>query len=126
AAVRGGGRWRGILWWGSPFTAQRRDAEVARVAPLRDRLAAGLVARVPGCFVNGDPNHKIAGNCHVGFTDVEAETLLVALDRDGMCAAAGSSCTSGATEPSHVLAAMGLAPPPPPAPIPFLPPPPPP
>jgi len=91
------------------ITAQRRDAEVARIAPLRDRLAAGLAARVPGCFVNGDPNHKIAGNCHVGFTDVEAETLLVALDRDGMCAAAGSSCTSGATEPSHVLAAMGVA-----------------
>jgi cysteine desulfurase len=46
----------------------------------------------------------------VGFPGVEAETLLVALDRAGLCAAAGSSCSSGATEPSHVLAAMGLAP----------------
>jgi cysteine desulfurase len=51
---------------------------------------------------------KVAGNCHVGFPGVEAETLLEALDRDGLCAAAGSSCTSGATEPSHVLEAMGV------------------
>jgi cysteine desulfurase len=63
---------------------------------------------VPGSFVNGDPARKVAGNCHVGFPDVEAEALLVALDRAGVFAAAGSSCTSGATEPSHVLEAMGL------------------
>jgi cysteine desulfurase len=90
------------------ITTERRHAEVTRIAPLRDRLAAGLAAPVPGCFVNGDPQRKVAGNCHVGFPGIEAETLLVALDREGLCAAAGSSCTSGATEPSHVLAAMGL------------------
>lgn len=90
------------------ITTERRGDEVARIAPLRDRLTMGLAARVPGCFVNGDPERKVAGNCHVGVPGVEAETLLVALDRDGVCAAAGSSCTSGATEPSHVLAAMGL------------------
>jgi cysteine desulfurase len=89
-------------------TARRRADEVARIRPLRDRLAAGLAERVPGSFVNGDVARKIAGNCHVGFPGVEAETLLVALDRDGLCAAAGSSCTSGATEPSHVLEAMGV------------------
>jgi cysteine desulfurase len=60
-------------------------------------------------FVNGDVDHKVAGNCHVGFPGVEAETLLVALDAAGVCAAAGSSCSSGATEPSHVLAAMGMS-----------------
>lgn len=90
------------------ITTERRAVEVARIGPLRDRLADGLGERVPGCFFNGDRDRKVAGNCHVGFPGVEAETLLVALDRDGVCAAAGSSCTSGATEPSHVLAAMGL------------------
>jgi cysteine desulfurase len=90
------------------ITTERRGAEVTRIAPLRDRLADGLAARIPGSFVNGDPERKVAGNCHVGVPGVEAETLLVALDRDGVCAAAGSSCTSGATEPSHVLAAMDL------------------
>ena len=64
---------------------------------------------MPGSFLNGDPERKVAGNCHIGFPGIEAETLLVALDRAGVYAAAGSSCTSGATEPSHVLAAMGVS-----------------
>jgi len=89
-------------------TNDRRASETAHARRLRDRLAAGLDARVPALFVNGDVERKVAGNCHIGFAGVEAETLLVALDSDGVCAAAGSSCSSGATEPSHVLAAMGL------------------
>jgi len=89
-------------------TVERRADEVRRVAALRDRLLAGLTAAVPDSFVNGDPSRKVAGNGHVGFHGVEAEALLVALDREDVYAAAGSSCSSGATEPSHVLAAMGL------------------
>lgn len=88
---------------------ERRDAEVARVAVLRDRLQKGIADRIPDAFFNGDLAHKIAGNCHVGFPGVEAEALLVLLDQAGLAAAAGSSCTSGATEPSHVLEAMGLS-----------------
>jgi len=89
-------------------TGERRDLEIALVRRLRDRLVDGIAGRVPGCFFNGDPVHKVAGNCHVGFPGIEAETMLVALDRGGVFAAAGSSCSSGAAEPSHVLAAMGL------------------
>jgi cysteine desulfurase len=90
-------------------THERREQEVERVARLRDRLVSGIATAVPNAFFNGDARRKVAGNCHVGFPGVEAETLLVALDREGVLAAAGSSCSSGATEPSHVLAAMGLA-----------------
>jgi cysteine desulfurase len=89
-------------------TCAERDADVARVAVLRDRLADGLLATVPDSFENGDRATKVAGNAHLGFHGVEAETLLVALDQSGVYAAAGSSCSSGATEPSHVLAAMGV------------------
>jgi cysteine desulfurase len=89
-------------------TGERRSAEVVRIRALRDRLADGLAERAPRCFFNGDRSHKVAGNCHIGFPGVEAEALLVLLDQQGVLAAAGSSCTSGATEPSHVLAAMGL------------------
>jgi cysteine desulfurase len=89
-------------------THVQRDEERARVARLRDRLVAGIVAAVPDAFFNGDAANKVEGSCHVGFPGVEAETLLVALDQRGVLAAAGSSCSSGATEPSHVLAAMGL------------------
>jgi cysteine desulfurase len=88
-------------------TVAARAAEVARVARLRDRLADGLLASVPDAFENGARALKVAGNAHVGFRGVEAEALLVLLDRHGVCAAAGSSCSSGATEPSHVLSAMG-------------------
>lgn len=90
------------------LTTERRAVEVARIARLRDRLRAGLAEAIDGLFENGDPAHKVAGNCYVGIPGVEAEVLLVALDRVGICAAAGSSCSSGATEPSHVLAAMGV------------------
>jgi cysteine desulfurase len=90
------------------ITCAERAADVARISAMRDRLLDGLLATVPDAFENGDRASKVAGNAHIGFHGVEAETLLVALDRAGVCAAAGSSCSSGATEPSHVLAAMGI------------------
>jgi len=89
-------------------TGASRDADGVRIAALRDRLADGLLASVPGSFENGDRNQKVAGNAHLGFDGVEAEALLVLLDHAGVYAAAGSSCSSGATEPSHVLASMGV------------------
>ena len=91
------------------MTVASRADEVVRIAALRDRLADGLLAAVPGAFENGDRTRKVAGNAHLGFEGIEAEALLVMLDDHGVYAAAGSSCSSGATEPSHVLAAMGIA-----------------
>lgn len=90
-------------------TVEGREAEVARVRALRDRLTDGLLATVPGCVETGDRATKIAGNCHVSFAGVESEELLVLLDAAGVYASAGSACASGAVDPSHVLAAMGLA-----------------
>lgn len=89
-------------------TAAERTAVVERVGRLRDRLADGLVAAVPGVVETGSRRHKIAGNCHVTIAGVEAEALLVLLDAEGICASAASACASGATQPSHVLAAMGI------------------
>src|SRR5262245_50417423 len=88
-------------------TSDHRSADVARVALLRDRLAAGLDG-IEGASVHGDRTRAVAGNHHVRFDGIAAEALLVALDHEGVCAAAGSSCASGAAEPSHVLTAMGL------------------
>jgi cysteine desulfurase len=90
-------------------TASRLAETNVRVGALRDRLRDGLRAAVPDLFENGDAGRKVAGNLHVGFPNLEAETLLVLLDQSGVDAAAGSSCSSGATEPSHVLLAMGLS-----------------
>jgi cysteine desulfurase len=91
-------------------TVARRQATVARVRPLRDRLADGLLASIADSAETGDRAQKVVGNCHLSFTGVESEALLVLLDGAGVWAAAGSACTSGAVEPSHVLSAMGLAP----------------
>jgi cysteine desulfurase len=90
-------------------TTASRDAEVTRVSVLRDRLVRGLLERCPGAWCNGDEARKVACNVNVGFPAVDAQTLLVVLDTLGVCASAGSSCSSGAIEPSHVLLAMGLS-----------------
>ena len=55
-----------------------------------------------------DRSRKVAGSCHVCIPGVEAEALLVLLEQDDVCASAASSCASGAQDPSHVLAAMGV------------------
>ncbi|MGH9276753.1 MAG: cysteine desulfurase family protein [Acidimicrobiales bacterium] len=89
-------------------TVTNRADEVARAGRLRDRLADGLLAAVDGAAETGDRATKVAGNCHLTFEGVEAEALLVLLDAAGVYASAGSACTSGAVEPSHVLAAMGV------------------
>lgn len=89
-------------------THRDRDADVARIAALRDRLASGLAAAVPGVTRNGDDRLRVAGLLHLAFDGVEAEVLLTALDRAGVCAASGSACSSGAIDPSHVLSGMGL------------------
>lgn len=90
------------------LTVAERDATVARVRVLRDRLAGALLAALPGTVETGDRRHKIAGNCHLRFPGIESEALLVLLDDAGVCASAGSACASGAMEPSHVLAAIGV------------------
>ncbi|HEY3833526.1 MAG TPA: cysteine desulfurase family protein [Acidimicrobiia bacterium] len=91
-------------------THHQRAEECARIAGLRDRLEAGVIDRIGGVVVNGDRNRRVAGVLHVAIEGVEAETLLVALDAVGVCAASGSACSSGAIEPSHVLLAMGMDP----------------
>lgn len=94
--------------------ARSREATVTRLGQLRDRLADALHAAVPGLVetavdpASRDRRHKVAGSCHVCIPGVEAEALLVLLEDRDVCASAASSCSSGAQDPSHVLAAMGV------------------
>ncbi len=89
-------------------TVEDRKVVVDRVTPLRDRLADGLLATVPGTHETGDRARKVAGNCHVCFDGIESEALLYLLEQEGIMASAASSCASGAQDPSHVLAAVGV------------------
>jgi cysteine desulfurase len=93
---------------GARACAEERKVTVDRVAALRDRLTDGVLASVDGAVETGDRSCKVASNCHVCIPDVEGEALLFLLDQEGVCASAASSCASGAAEPSHVLAALGV------------------
>ena len=92
------------------LVSAEREAAGARVSALRDRLAKGLLAAVDDLSLtvpHGTP--VLPGHLHVCVPGVEREELLLALGRVGVCVSGGSSCSSGALEPSHVLAAMGVA-----------------
>jgi cysteine desulfurase len=82
--------------------------EPARLASLRDRLEAGVLASVPGTAVNGARELRVANTTNISFDGVEAESLLIALDLAGVAVSTGSACSSGTLEPSHVLRAMGF------------------
>ena len=84
-------------------------ANTARCLDLRQRLTERMLA-IPGTHLNGDAAQRLPGNVNITFDGVEAETLLLLLDEAGICASAGSACSAGAVEPSHVLLALGLTP----------------
>jgi cysteine desulfurase len=89
---------------------QKLVAEGARVARLRDRLESGILAAVPGTAVNGQIDRRVPNTSNISFDRVEAESLLIALDLEGIAVSTGSACSSGTLEPSHVLRAMGFPP----------------
>jgi cysteine desulfurase len=82
--------------------------EGVRLAALRDRLEQRILATVPGTAVNGDPAARVPNTTNISFDRIEAESLLIALDLEGIAVSTGSACSSGTLEPSHVLKAMGL------------------
>jgi cysteine desulfurase len=89
-------------------TDAQRDVEKARIAGLRNRLVDGLLESVDGVVETVPRERKVAGAAHVCFDGIESESLLFLLDEADVCASAASACASGAMEPSHVLAAMGV------------------
>jgi len=95
-----------------------RPSELARVGALRDRLADGLIAAIPDTVESAVPvgddrtgfdrTGKTVNLCHLAFNGIESEALLFLLEKHDIMASAASSCSSGAQDPSHVLAAMGV------------------
>jgi cysteine desulfurase len=83
------------------------DGTMERIAALRDRLEAGILA-IPGTQANGAGAPRVANTTNIHFEHLEGEALVIALDLKGVAVSGGSACHSGSTEPSHVLMAMGL------------------
>jgi len=82
--------------------------EIQYLSMLRDRLEAGLLARIPRIKINGDKESRLPNTSSVSFEFIEGEAILLLLNQFGICASSGSACTTGSLEPSHVLRAMGI------------------
>jgi cysteine desulfurase len=85
-----------------------RETEQERRAQLRDQLWRSIVDVFPDAQQNGDPTHRLANTLNASFIGVDSETMLMALDLEGICASSGSACMVGSVRASHVLLAMGL------------------
>jgi cysteine desulfurase len=90
------------------LAARKMEREAARLRAMRDRLEAAVLAAVPGTAVNGAREPRVPNTTNISVDGVEAESLLIALDLEGIAVSTGSACSSGTLEPSHVLRAMGL------------------
>ncbi|MBF0548963.1 MAG: cysteine desulfurase NifS [Deltaproteobacteria bacterium] len=90
------------------LAVDRMEDENTRVKALRDKLEKGLVSAVPNVFINGGGAPRLPNTLSISFEYIEGESILLMLDKLGICASSGSACTSGSLEPSHVLRAMGV------------------
>lgn len=93
----------------SRLALQNTAGDAEHLSTLRDKLETGVLQTVPGTVVNGDPSKRISNTTNISFDRVEAESLLIALDLEGVAVSTGSACSSGTLEPSHVLRAMGFS-----------------
>ena len=75
---------------------------------MRDRFEATLLAELDDVSVNGDPGARLPNTSNLAFNGVDAQAILLKLDQEGVCCSLGSSCTTGAVQPSHVLRAMHM------------------
>jgi cysteine desulfurase len=101
----------GIIAIGKAAELARKllSEDAARIVPLRDRLESALLERIPFARVNGDRSHRVPNTTNISFPGAAGEALLIALDLQGVECSTGAACSSGSTEPSHVLTAAGLS-----------------
>ncbi|MCI9604654.1 MAG: cysteine desulfurase NifS [Ruminococcus sp.] len=88
--------------------ARTMEERTAREREVRDYMISRIEKEIPYCRLNGDRTMRLPNNVNFSFRFVEGESLLIRLDRKGICASSGSACTSGSLDPSHVLLAIGL------------------
>jgi cysteine desulfurase len=101
----------GIVGFGraAEFVSNTLMERYEKEKALRDTMWKMLLEAIPEVKMNGSVDFRVPGNLNVTFPGVKADSMLIRLDMAGICASAGSACTSGAVEPSHVLKAIGLS-----------------
>src|SRR5262249_434287 len=87
---------------------ERGAADNVREAALRDRLESVVLERIPDTHVNAAGARRTPNTTNIRFDGIDSDALLIALDLKGFAVSSGAACSSGATEPSHVLLALGL------------------
>lgn len=90
------------------FAYEHLDEHTDRIKELRDYYIDEIQKKIPDVIVNGDINKRLPGNANISFENVDGEAMLLNLDLKGICASAGSACSSGSLEASHVLLAIGV------------------
>jgi cysteine desulfurase len=90
------------------LAAENMEYENTHVRKLRDKLEKHLLANIKSTKLNGDVDNRLPNTSNISFEFIEGESILLLLDRLGICASSGSACTTGSLEPSHVLRAMGV------------------
>jgi cysteine desulfurase len=97
-----------IIGLGKACELAKQNLEImnTQVRELRDYLQSQLLEKISCTSVNGVQDNRLPNTLSIGFDAVEGESILLLLDRDGICASSGSACTSGSLDPSHVLMAM--------------------
>ncbi len=100
----------GIVGLGKAVEIRAREMhdEARRLTALRDRLWEAVRERIPEVRLNGHPTERLPGTANLAFRHVESESIVLGLDLKGVAVSAGSACTAGHVEPSHVLVAMGV------------------
>lgn len=101
----------GIVGFGKAvaLAGETLEQRMERECALRDHLIDSVLIKIPHSRLNGPKRDRLPGSAHFCFRDIEGESLLILLDQKGICASGGSACTSGASDPSHVLLAIGLS-----------------
>ena len=84
------------------------DEENGKIAKMRDRLEAGILAACPNVRINGDKENRLSNTLNVSFEYIEGEAIAYSLSDLGICISTGSACASGSLDPSHVIRAMGV------------------
>ena len=91
------------------FGERAREKEQEREKHLRNQLWERIARSFPAAQQNGDLDRRLANTLNVSFPETDSETMLMALDLEGVCASSGSACMVGSVVASHVLLAMGLS-----------------
>ena len=90
------------------MAGENLEQNAKHMCRMRDRLTEGILSAVPGAAINGAMRDRLPNNCSLCFEGIDGEALLLRLDLAGIAASAGSACTAGSREVSHVLKAIGL------------------